>query len=46
MTTAQLSNAMRTMRDFVQQNRNGAQQVALILKRTIKLVRGDYDTVD
>lgn len=45
LTTAQLSNIARAMRDAVQANRAGAQQVALILKRTIKLVRGDYDTV-
>lgn len=45
LTAAQLSNIARAMRDAVQANRAGAQQVALILKRTIKLVRGDYDTV-
>lgn len=46
LTTAQLSTALRTLRDQAQATRAGAQDVALILKRTIKLVRGDYDTVD
>ena len=45
MSTAQLSNTLRVMRDYIQENRAGAQQVALRLKQTIKLVRGDYDTV-
>jgi hypothetical protein len=46
LTTAQLSNAMRSMRDAVQQNRAGAQRVARTLKQTIRLVRGDFDDVD
>lgn len=46
LSTAQLSNSLRTMRDVIQQNRTGIQDAALILKRTIKLVRGDYDTVN
>lgn len=44
LTTAQLSGAVRQMRDYVQQNRAGAQQVAATLKNTIRLVRGDFDT--
>ena len=46
MTTAVLSNALRQMRDAVQANRAGAQEVALTLKRVIRLVRGDFDDVD
>lgn len=46
MNNATLSTTLRSLADYVQQNRNGAQDVALILKQTIKLVRGDYDTVD
>ena len=46
LTTAQLSAALRQMRDAVQANRAGAQQVAVTLKRTIRLVRGDFDDVD
>lgn len=46
MTTAQLSNVARAMRDAVQANRAGAQEVALTLKRTIRLVRGDFDNID
>ena len=46
LTTAQLSTAMREMRDAVQANRAGAQKVAATLKRTIRLVRGDFDGID
>lgn len=46
MTTAQLSTVARSMRDAVQQNRAGAQDVAGILRKTIRLVRGDFDGVD
>ena len=46
LTTAQLSNAMRTMRDAVQANRAGAQRIARTLRHTIRLVRGDYDDVN
>lgn len=46
MTTAQLSTAMRTLRDQAQQNRAGAQKVAAILLKTIRLVRGDFDDVN
>lgn len=45
-TTAQASNHLRTLRNYVQQNRAGAQQVARTLKRTIRLVRGDFDGTD
>jgi len=43
MTTAQLSNALRSMREAVQQNRNGAKRIAATLRQTIRLVRGDFD---
>jgi len=46
MTTAQLSAVVRSMRDVVQQNRAGAQRIALTLKQTIRLVRGDFDAID
>jgi len=46
MTTAQLSNAMRSMRDAVQANRAGAQRIAATLRHTIRYARGDYDGVD
>ena len=46
MTTAQLSNVMRSMRDVIQQNRAGAQQIAQTLKHTIRLVRGDFEGID
>jgi hypothetical protein len=46
LTVTQLSNAMREMRDAVQANRAGAQQIARQLKRTIRLVRGDFDDVN
>lgn len=46
LTTAQLSNVARAMRDAVQQNRAGAQRVARTLKQTIRLVRGDFDGID
>lgn len=46
MTTAQLSNAMRTLRNEAQATRAGAQQVADILLKTIRLVRGDFDDID
>lgn len=46
MTTAQLSSAMRTLRDEAQATRAGAQQVARTLRQTIRLVRGDFDDID
>lgn len=46
LTTAQLSNIVREMRDAVQANRAGAQKVAATLRRTIRLVRGDFDDVN
>ena len=46
MTTAQLSAVVRSMRDVVQQNRAGAQRIALTLKQTIRLVRGDFGGID
>lgn len=46
LTTAQLSNVLRSMRDVVQQNRAGIQRVAGTLKQTIRLVRGDFDGTD
>ena len=46
MNNAALSNAVRSMRDAVQQNRAGAQRVAATLKQTIRLVRGDFDGID
>lgn len=46
MTTAQLSSALRTLRNEAQATRAGAQRVADILLKTIRLVRGDFDGVD
>lgn len=46
LTTAQLSNVVRAMRDEMQKNRAGAQRVADILIKTIRLVRGDFDDID
>lgn len=46
LTTAQLSNGLRTMRDAVQANRAGAQRIARTLRHTIRLARGDYDGID
>jgi hypothetical protein len=46
MTTAQLSNNLRTVRDAVQQNRNGLRQLAQILKRTLRIVREDFSGTD
>jgi hypothetical protein len=46
LTTAQLSNGMRAMRDSVQQNRAALQRVSATLRHTIRLARGDYDGVD
>lgn len=46
LTTAQLSNIARQTRDAVQQNRAGAQDVARVLRRLIRLVRGDFDGTD
>jgi hypothetical protein len=43
LTTAQLSEAVRTMRTAIQQNRVGAQRVAATLKQTIRLVRNDLN---
>lgn len=45
LTTAQLSNALRTMRDAVQANRAGAQQVATIVRNLTRYVRDDFTTV-
>lgn len=45
MTTAQLSNAMRTLRDEAQTNRQGIQRVCSTLIGTIRLLRGDFDDV-
>lgn len=46
LSTAQLSNVMREMRDAVQANRAGVQRIARTLKQTIRLVRGDFADVD
>lgn len=46
LTTAQLSNIVRALRDAGQANRAGAQDVARVLKQTIRLVRGDFDDID
>lgn len=46
MTTAQLSNVVRAMRDAIQENRSGAQIIAKTLRQTIRLVRGDFDGID
>lgn len=43
MTNAVLSDVVRALRDHAQDTRAGAQEVALTLRRTIRLVRGDYD---
>ena len=42
LTAADLSNRLRILRDEAQATRAGAQQVAQSLKRTIRLVRGDF----
>ena len=46
LTTAQLSNGMRELRDAVQANRAGTQRIAATLKHTIRLARGDYEGTD
>lgn len=43
LTTAQLSHVARELRGHVQANRSGAQEVAVILRNLIRLVRGDFD---
>ena len=43
LTTAQLSNALRALRDEAQATRAGAQRVAATLANTIRLGRGDFD---
>lgn len=43
MTTAQLSNALRTLRNEAQATRAGAQRVAQALADKIRLDRGDFD---
>ena len=46
LTTAQLSNALRILRNEAQATRAGAQKVAATLAQTIRLVRGDFDGTD
>ena len=46
MTNAVLSDVVRSLRNHAQDTRAGAQEVALTLKRTIRLVRGDFDGTD
>jgi tellurite resistance protein len=46
LTTAQLSEIVRALRNHSQANRAGAQQIAKVLKQTIRLVRGDFDGID
>lgn len=46
LTSAQISTVVRALRDAAQQNRAGAQQVAKTLRDTIRLVRGDFGTID
>ena len=46
LTTAQLSNALRTLRNEAQQTRAGAQDIARTLKRTIRLVRSNFAGTD
>lgn len=45
-TTEQLSNYIRALRDEAQTNRDGIQRVCETLIGTIRLVRGDFDSVD
>jgi hypothetical protein len=45
LTNAQLSEALRQLRDGAQATRAGAQRVAQVLKQTIRLVRGDFDDI-
>jgi hypothetical protein len=45
LTNAQLSDAVRQLRDGAQATRAGAQRVAATLKQTIRLVRGDFDDI-
>lgn len=46
MSTAQLSNVLRALRDEAQLNRAGVQRAAATLRQTIRLVRGDFDGID
>lgn len=42
LTATQLTTVVNALRTAAQQNRAGIQDVALILKRLIRLVRGDF----
>lgn len=46
MTAAQLSNEVRSLRNSAQQTRAAVQDIARTLKRTIRLVRGDFTGTD
>lgn len=46
MTTAQLSNAVRQLREAVQANRAGSQQVARVVRDLVRFVRGDFADID
>ena len=46
MTTAQLSNVVRALRDAVQANRVGAQLIAATERKHIRYTRGDFDGIN
>jgi hypothetical protein len=46
LTTAQLSNGLRVLRDEVAANRNALRRISSTLRHTIRLARGEYDDVD
>lgn len=46
LTTTQLTTVARAMRDAVQQNRAGAQQIAEAVRDLARMVRGDFGELD